>query len=116
MPAVCGAGQAIVQFATSIQDEGNYALKFFLEPEAYEAEASKYRDSNLTQLLPRLEACIQNEDGLLVDPAGEKFPPCIITERGERLDEWCRRNQPDMWTSMLVRFHSIIISSLTCIA
>jgi hypothetical protein len=104
MPTVCDAGQAIVQFATSTQDQGQYALKFFIAPEEYEAEANVYGNAALSKLLPRLTACIENKVGVLVDPSGKKLPPCIIMERGESLDEWCRRNQPDFLTSMRVRF------------
>jgi hypothetical protein len=105
MSALCGAGQAIVQFASSTRDQGQYALKFFIVPEEYTAEASVYHNSPLGKLLPRLEACIENKDGVLVDPSGHKLPPCISMERGESLDEWCRRRKPDMWAAMPVRSH-----------
>jgi hypothetical protein len=84
---VCGAGQAIVQFAISTQDQRPYALKFFLVPEEYKAEANVYSDSPFMTVLPRLEECIGNEDDQIVDLSGKKLPPCIIMERGESLDE-----------------------------
>jgi hypothetical protein len=97
------AGQAIVQFASSTQNSHQYALKFFIAPEDYQAEASVYRNPDLRTLLPRLEACIENEDGVLVDHSGQNLPPCIIMERGESLDEWCHRQQPDMSAAVVVR-------------
>jgi hypothetical protein len=100
------AGQAIVQFASNTQDPRQYALKFFIAPEDYQAEANVYHNPALRTLLPRLEACIDNEDDVLVDPSGQRLPPCIIMERGESLDEWCHRHQPDMSAAVVVRSFS----------
>ena len=36
------AGQAVVQFAESIRDKRNYAIKFFLDEESFFAEAALY--------------------------------------------------------------------------
>ena len=97
------AGQAVVQFARSTRDQGQYALKFFVMPEDFKSEVGVYRNSPLGKLLPRLEGCIENHDGALVDPSGHRLPPCIIMERGESLDEWSTRRKPDMWAAMPVR-------------
>ena len=97
------AGQAVVQFARGTRDQGQYALKFFVLPEDYRAEVAMYRNAPLGRLLPRLESCIENCDGALVDPSGHRLPPCIIMERGESLDEWSNRRRPDMWAAMPVR-------------
>ena len=36
-------------------------------------------------------------------PRGSKFPPFIVVERGESLDEWQRRIQPDFPTTVQAR-------------
>lgn len=97
------AGQAVVAFARSTRDQGLYALKFFVMPQDFASEVDVYSNSPLGKLLPRLEGIIDNKDGKVVDPAGNKMPPCIIMERGESLDEWSRRRKPDMWAAMPVR-------------
>lgn len=97
------AGQAIVQFARSVRDRGQYALKFFLSRSGFEAERSFYTDSPLGKLLPRLEAMVDNADGSVQDAKGHPLPPFVIMERGESLDEWSRRRKPDMWAAMPVR-------------
>ena len=41
--------------------------------------------------------------GDLVDPRGNALPPCIVMERGESLQEWSDRAEPDLFTSLSVR-------------
>lgn len=46
-------------------------------------------------------ACMQvrnvesNEGKVVVDSCGHPLPPCIVMERGESLDLWAARAQPD---------------------
>jgi hypothetical protein len=101
------AGQAVVQFATSSIDPGQYALKFFVSRKDFAAEMAVYTDSPLGKLLPRLEGMYDNRDGGIADPHGHPLPPCIIIERGESLDEWSKRRKPDMWAAMPVRSLSL---------
>ena len=42
-------------------------------------------------------------DSELVDPCGNALPPCIVMERGESLQEWADRAEPDLFTSLSVR-------------
>ena len=93
----------MVAFARSTRDQGQYALKFFVMPQDFTSEVDVYSNSPLGKLLPRLEGIIDNKDGNLLDPSGNKLPPCLIMERGESLDEWSRRRKPDMWAAMPVR-------------
>ena len=97
------AGQAVVQFARSTRDQGQYALKFFVAAKEFESEVDVYQNSPLGKLLPKVEGMYDNKDAMLLDPSGNKLPPCIIMERGESLDEWSRRRKPDMWAAMPVR-------------
>ena len=93
----------MVAFARSTRDQGQYALKFFVMPQDFTSEVDVYSNSPLGKLLPRLEGIIDNKDGNLLDPSGNKLPPCLIMERRESLDEWSRRRKPDMWAAMPVR-------------
>ena len=36
-----------------------------------------------------------NADKTILDPMGNSLPPCIVMERGESLDIWAERAQPD---------------------
>jgi hypothetical protein len=40
--------------------------------------------------------------GELVDPSGKALPPCIVMERGESLQDWANRAEPDMFASVAV--------------
>ena len=40
--------------------------------------------------------------GVAMTPQGWRFPPFIVVERGESLDEWQRRIQPDFITVVQV--------------
>lgn len=103
------AGQAIVQFARSAADgcQRTYALKFFLKQKDFESEKAFYRNSPIGKLLPMLAGLV--EDGELKDLDDHALPPCIIMERGESLNEWCKRRKPDIWGVMPVR-HALLVS------
>jgi hypothetical protein len=47
----------------------------------------------------------ENSDGRIRDSAGFVFPPFIIVERGESLNEWVQRVAPDFITSLFVLCH-----------
>ena len=52
-----------------------------------------------------------NEDGIHVDGDGKPLPPCIVMERGESLDIWAMRAQPDRPLAFAVRTqHSLCAS------
>jgi hypothetical protein len=44
-----------------------------------------------------------NLGGEVVDASGNPLPPCIVMERGEALDLWVARAQPDRSQAMSVR-------------
>jgi hypothetical protein len=54
--------------------------------------------------------------GELVDPQGRALPPCIVMERGESLQEWANRAEPDLLASLAVCFSYPRYGSLSSIA
>ena len=46
---------------------------------------------------------LSNEDGALRSPSGYVFPPAIVLERGESLDEFARNVDYEFITIMQVR-------------
>lgn len=46
---------------------------------------------------------VDNLDGEFADPSGDALPPCIVMERGESLDLWLQRAQPDWSQAFTVR-------------
>eukprot|EP00892_Ulva_mutabilis_P004147 jgi/Ulvmu1/2103/UM125_0007.1 len=147
-------GQAVVQFARGARDRVEYAIKFFLDQQAFRAEAALYaacsgeRSSTDTsqhactsscappsscgaselhgnnrqserqatagtsgtakmskaaaRFLPRVEAVCDGTAGGLADPRGRPLPPCIVMEKGESLQDWSERAEPDLFTSLAV--------------
>lgn len=103
------AGQAIVQFATELPTETDYAIKFFASQEAFADEAALYRDDGnnpLAGMLPVVRDIIDNLDGRFTDSVGDPLPPCIVMEKGESLNFWSRRNKGglDHMTALQVCF------------
>eukprot|EP00892_Ulva_mutabilis_P001147 jgi/Ulvmu1/11032/UM007_0212.1 len=93
-------GQGVVQFARSLADGHEHALKFFVSPNAFDRERRLYGDPTLGVLLPRLGRVCPNDDGAITDAFGEPLPPFIVMEKGEALDEWSRRAKPDLFQSV----------------
>lgn len=93
----------MVQFARSLGDGHEHALKFFVSPNAFDRERRLYGDPTLGVLLPRLGRVCTNADGAITDAFGEPLPPFIVMEKGEALDEWSRRAKPDLFQSVAVR-------------
>eukprot|EP00892_Ulva_mutabilis_P008121 jgi/Ulvmu1/5681/UM024_0028.1 len=48
--------------------------------------------------LPQLEAVCDDA----VDLRGRRLPPCIVMEKGESLQDWSNRAEPDLFTSLAV--------------
>jgi hypothetical protein len=57
----------------------------------------------------QVEALRDGVTGDLVDPKGRALPPCIVMERGESLQEWANRAEPDLFTSLAVRFPTLFV-------
>ena len=130
------AGQAVVQFVVDNRDRSEYAVKFFLDREAFLTEAAlyaacfpaihcttspsitaranatrEYFSGGLTvvetvkaaaRFLPQVEAVCDELASGLEDPRGHPLPPCIVMEKGESLQDWSDRAEPDLFTSLAV--------------
>jgi hypothetical protein len=66
-------------------------LQFFLDARAFAAEINVYSNSELRKVMPAIHAAIENIDGALRGPGGYVFPPAVVIERGESLDEFAAR-------------------------
>ena len=56
------------------------------------------------RFLPQVEAVCDDA----VDPRGRPLPPCIVMEKGESLQEWSNRAEPDVFASLAVRSLSVV--------
>jgi hypothetical protein len=84
-------GQGCVQFVQDHAAFSSLAVKFFFKPEAFQREAALYADPVLRAMMAATRAVCANADGALRSPGGFVFPPHIVIERGEPLDEWVKR-------------------------
>eukprot|EP00892_Ulva_mutabilis_P009361 jgi/Ulvmu1/6798/UM309_0002.1 len=82
-----------------------YAIKFFTNRHAFARELALYSNPTLRAMMPAVSAVQDNSDGRVQDSTGFAFPPFIVVERGESLDEWVHRVAPDFVTSMFVLCH-----------
>ena len=98
-------GQGIVQPARGRYDEEEYAIKFFLNRTSFEREEALYLREDLRRMMPAVKDIVSNSDGSICDMAGRTFPPAIVIERGEPLDEWALRIEPDFPTILTVLCH-----------
>jgi hypothetical protein len=53
-------------------------------------------------IVVQVEALRDGVTGDLVDPQGMALPPCIVMERGESLQEWANRAEPDLFAALAV--------------
>ena len=123
----------MVQFATCMYSNRRYAVKFFLDRNAFNAEAALYgafspalcaapdiavaayhvrsmhearHDAPIAtgpRFLPDVVAVLDGARGELLDARGNSLPPCIVMERGESLQEWAERTEPDLCKVLAVR-------------
>jgi serine/threonine protein kinase len=84
-------GQGCVQLVHDCKTRQDLAVKFFFKLDAFEREAALYADPVLRAMMAATRHVSANADGVLVTPGGYAFPPHIVIERGEPLDEWIRR-------------------------
>ena len=80
------------------------AIKFYLDRKGFESERELYTESELKAMMPATLAVEDNASGDCKTPYGYVFPPFVIIERGESLDEWSRDNaNKDIVTIFQVR-------------
>jgi Protein kinase domain len=94
-----------VQFATRVADKAPYAIKFFLRHEAFDTELALYQRKDLRDMLPVLASAERNDGPVPHSSGGVVFPPFLIMERGESLNQWSLRVAPDPPIAMCVLCH-----------
>ena len=68
------------------------AIKFYVHREAFERERELYTESQLRSMMPATLAVEDNTSSVHQTPYGYVFPPFVIIECGQSLDEWARDN------------------------
>lgn len=101
-------GQGVVQFARDASTQESYAIKFFTRRAGFERERALYDKPALRSMMPAVIDVVPNADGRYATPAGFVFPPCIVVEKGESLDEWATRIEPGFPTILNVRFSCVL--------
>ena len=86
----------MVQFAQGINSNRAYSIKFCVIPSVFNVERLLYADPAMKESLPTVADMCPNEGGAVVDARGHPLPPCIVMERGESLDEWAIRCEPEI--------------------
>ena len=67
------------------------------------ADAFQRMPQAAAKFLPQVETVCDDA----VDPRGRPLPPCIVMEKGESLQDWSNRAEPDLFTSVAVRLRCI---------
>ena len=96
-------GQGVVQFMRSTRAEEFVAVKFFLSETAYDTEMQLYEVDVLRSMMPEIRMELRNVDAAERSNRGYAWPPCIVLEKGESLQEWKARTQPAFSTILDVR-------------
>lgn len=96
-------GQGVVQFMRSALSEEAVAVKFFLSRSAFEQETALYSNEVLKGMMPATREVVGNTDGVAVSSRGYQWPPFIVLEKGESLQEWAQREEARYSTIMDVR-------------
>ena len=92
------------------------AIKFYLDRRGFERERELYTESQLRAMMPATLAVEDNASGDCKTPYGYVFPPFVIIERGESLDEWSRDNaNKDIVTIFQVQPHASIPARGGCV-
>ena len=67
-------------------------MKFYLDQSAFERERELYTESQLKEMMPATLAIEDNKSGQAATAYGYIFPPFVIIECGQSLDEWSMDN------------------------
>ena len=68
------------------------AIKFYMDKSAFQRERALYTQAELKSMMPATLAAEDNASGTISTPYGYIFPPFVIIECGQSLDEWSRDN------------------------
>ena len=96
-------GQGVVQFMRSTRTDEAVAVKFFLSRTALETELELYDVEVLRSMMPAVKHEVRNADKAERNSRGYPWPPCIVLEKGESLQEWKAKTQPAFSTIVDVR-------------
>ena len=96
-------GQGVVQFMRNTRSEAAVAVKFFLSRAAFAAELELYGVGVLRGMMPEVRLKVRNDDAAQRSSRGYAWPPCIVLEKGESLQEWKARTKPAFSTVLDVR-------------
>ena len=78
-----------MQFAAGT-DGRDYAIKFYIEQDAFRQEQDIYSEAALQSILPPVAAMFGNEDGSMRDSHGVAVPPFVVVEKGAPLSRRCQ--------------------------
>ena len=98
-------GQGVVQIMRSVRQEEFVAVKFFLSRTAFDAELELYRVEALRNMMPEIKMEVSNNESSAIErnSRGYPWPPCIVLEKGESLQEWKAKTRPAFSTIVDVR-------------
>eukprot|EP00892_Ulva_mutabilis_P005644 jgi/Ulvmu1/3451/UM016_0071.1 len=101
-------GQGVVQFMRCTRTDEAVAVKFFLSSSAYHTEVQLYKVQVLRSMMPAIKMEVGNVDGAERNKHGYPWPPCIVLEKGESLQEWKAKTHPAFSTIVdrLATLHS----------
>ena len=68
------------------------AIKFYMDKSAFQKERELYDEAQLKSVMPATLAAEDNASGTIRTPYGYSFPPFVIIECGQSLDEWAKDN------------------------
>eukprot|EP00892_Ulva_mutabilis_P003554 jgi/Ulvmu1/1570/UM110_0033.1 len=91
-------GQGVVQCMRSTRTEQFVAVKFFCSRAVYDTELQLYKVDVLRSMMPAIQMEMGNADGAARNSRGYPWPPCIVLEKGESLQEWKAKTQPEFST------------------
>jgi hypothetical protein len=85
-----------------------YAIKFFTKRAGFQRERRLYDKPTLRSMMPAVIEVVSNADNRYATADGFVFPPCLVVERGESLDEWARRIEPGFLTILSVWLYFLL--------
>ena len=114
IPSTSLTSSCDLQFARDDETGDDFAIKFFTLRENFDRESQLYANPALRSMMPAVRAVVPNADGAVRSASGWSFPPCIVIERGESLDKWAQRIEPDFVTILQACFLATSCGELTC--
>ena len=94
------AGQRHVPFSVGAQHTGPGGAAMHSGKRGFrQIDALWQIPDEAAKFLPQVEAVCDDA----VDPRGRALPPCIVMEKGESLQDWSNRAEPDLFASLAVR-------------